>query len=155
MDILSCSNTGYSYFFFLSPHLLKTSRCWKRDCLLKIYLTTPSLSFGIWNLVSWSGIEPRPPALGVGKSWEWLFILSFFTLSLSSPFVSLGHFGVNICPFVHNSCNTASWLRMEATTKQREKNNVSFSHNHSNLIWVSLPQGYLRKLTAVGSRACA
>lgn len=140
MDILSCNNKGYSYFFFLSPHLLKTLRCWKRDCLLKIYLTAPSLSFGIWNLVSWSGIEPRPPALGVGKSWACLFILSLFTLSLSlsSPFVNLGHYGVSTCPFVHNSCNY-SFMTENGSNHQVKRKKIMFLSLMIIVIWFEYP----------------
>ena len=32
--------------------------------LLFIYLAAPGLRWGMWDLVSWPGIEPRPPALG-------------------------------------------------------------------------------------------
>lgn len=37
----------------------------------------------------------------------------------------LGHFGVNICLFVHDPYNMASWLIMEATISCRE-NKIHF-----------------------------
>ena len=37
----------------------------------KIYLTVPGLSCGMWDLVPWPGIEPRPPALGVWSLSHW------------------------------------------------------------------------------------
>ena len=36
-----------------------------------IYLTLQGLSCGMWDLVSWSGIEPRPPALGTWSLSHW------------------------------------------------------------------------------------
>ena len=34
-----------------------------------IYLTVPGLSCGVWDLVLWPRIGPRPPALGLLGSW--------------------------------------------------------------------------------------
>ena len=36
--------------------------------LIFIYLAVLGLSCSLWDLVPWSGIEPRPPALGSAKS---------------------------------------------------------------------------------------
>ena len=36
-----------------------------------IYLAEPSLSCGMWDLVSGPGIEPGPPALGVQSLNHW------------------------------------------------------------------------------------
>ena len=33
-----------------------------------LYLTAPHLSYSMWDLVPWPGIEPGPPALGVESS---------------------------------------------------------------------------------------
>ena len=39
---------------------------------LFIYLAALGLSCGMWGLVPWPGIEPRPPALGVQSLSHWI-----------------------------------------------------------------------------------
>ena len=36
-----------------------------------IYLAVLCLSYDLWDLVPWPGIEPRPPALGVQSFSHW------------------------------------------------------------------------------------
>ena len=41
-------------------------------CLCSHLLHAGSLSYYMWNLVPWPGIEPRPPALGVWRHSLWI-----------------------------------------------------------------------------------
>ena len=66
---------GKSWFHFLFIYLL-------------IYLTVLGLSWGMWHLVPWPGIEPWPPALGTQSLNHWTtreashFLISFLRQAL-------------------------------------------------------------------------
>ena len=58
-------------FGWKSCYLCRES--WHLDFILKlfIYLTMPGLSYGIWDLLPWRGVELRPPALGAWSLSHW------------------------------------------------------------------------------------
>ena len=66
--------TASNISLFYSPHInplsapnIGPTRIYSLNFLNKllfIYLAVPGLRWGMWDLVSWPGIEPRPPALG-------------------------------------------------------------------------------------------
>ena len=55
-----------------------------------MYLAAPDLSCGMWNLVPWPGIEPRPPALGV-QSPATGPPAKFLSCLLNAPLKNLPH----------------------------------------------------------------
>lgn len=70
--------------------------------------------------------------------------------SITSLSRSLGHFGIDICPFVCESCNYGFITDNESNHQlRRRKIHVSFFLPHNTVIWV---RGYVRKLTVAGSR---
>ena len=60
---LSCDNSKVGIFKSISCLYLKNN--------LFIYLMVPGLSCSMCDLVPWSGVEPRPPALGVQSLSHW------------------------------------------------------------------------------------
>ena len=50
-------------------HFKRTSVCWA--VLFVCFLSAPGLSLGLWDLVPWPGIEPRPPAMWVQSPTHW------------------------------------------------------------------------------------
>lgn len=87
-------------------------------------LTTPSLSFGIWNLVS-DQIELQASANWEhGKSWNAFY---FESSPLSSLLRESGHFGVSTCPFVHNSYNYSFMPTENGSNHQMKRKRKVFS----------------------------
>ena len=57
----------WSLYWFFKIIYLFTSLCWVLVAMLRIC----SLCCGMWDLVPWPGIEPRPPALGAWSLSHW------------------------------------------------------------------------------------
>ena len=61
--------------------------------ILFIYLIAQDLSCGMWDLVSWPGIEPGPLAFPI--------VQSFLPLDHQASPWSLGFYQVYVCPYAH------------------------------------------------------
>ena len=99
---LNLQDTTYSYFLHTSlvtsyfPQRSFSSPRLKKNFYLLTYLAASGLSSGMWELVPWPVMDPRPPALGAWSLSHWTtsevsqtsqhLLLTWFSLQRASLF---------------------------------------------------------------------
>ena len=97
---LNKCNRSWYHFISYKPGAWSTSCMSLFKKYLFIYLAVLGLSCDMWGLVSWPGMEPRPPASGAqslshwttGESQAWVFWWNFLLLMVVVEFLFVGCF---------------------------------------------------------------
>ena len=88
------SDVEHLFTYLLEKYLFRSSAHWK----VYIYLCALSLSCGMWDLVPWQGIQPRPPALGAQSFSHWTTREVPSAFSFSSQNLAVCYFVVTYGP---------------------------------------------------------